>query len=213
MSQHADDLNTLRADVAALTAQMTTLTEAVTALQAGPVPVPTPAPPGRGGGLSPARAAALWEATEAVAERAAARGVRGLATSEGCYRDTGEREYRWQREKAAEDLLMQDDAQVARVLAVLGNRQRLALLKAVLDAPGSATDLVKRADLTSSGQAYHHLNTLAAAGLIRSAERGQFMFVGHQAPAFLMLLMGVWHMLSSEYGTGTWSEDTATTAD
>jgi hypothetical protein len=29
-------------------------------------------------------------------------------------------------------------------------------------------------------------------------------FVGHQAGAFLTLLAGVWSMLGTEHGTGTW---------
>jgi len=150
--------------------------------------------------------------TEHLAQRAAERGVRGIVAFSGSYTDAGEREYRWQREKSADDLLAQDDEAVARVLAALGHRQRLALLKAILDQSATAAELIDRLGLTSTGQAYHHLNTLQAAGLIRQGNRGRFEFIGHQAGAFLTLFAGVWEMLDTQYGTGTW-EGTAAPTD
>lgn len=157
---------------------------------------------------------ALWNATAHLARRAEAIGAAGVVTYAGAYRSpAGKGEYRWNRpEQTAEELLGQDDSAVARVLAALGHPQRLALLKAILARPGSAAELIERVGLTSTGQIYHHLNTLQAAGLIRPGENRQFAFVGHQAPAFLMLLTGVWSMLYTGYGTGTWDGDQQTTA-
>lgn len=149
---------------------------------------------------------ALWQATAHLARRAEELGARGVVNFAGCYTGEDAREYRWLREKRAEELLAQDDELVGRVLAALGHKQRLALLKAILEQPATAGELLERLGLTSVGQAYHHLNTLLAAGLIRQGERGQFAFVGHQAPAFLTLLAGVWGMLGTQYGTGRWGE-------
>jgi DNA-binding transcriptional ArsR family regulator len=195
--QSRDHIDELRQRVDALTTQMETLSRAVEALQPATPAARRPRP----------ELAGLWKATDAIAQRARAREVRGLSSVEGCYIAADEREYRWRRELTADALLAQDDDMVARVLAALGSKQRLLLLKAVLEQPGNAADLIERAGLTSAGQAYHHLNTLAAAGLLRSGDRGQFEFVGHQAPAFLTLLTGVWQMLSTMYGTGDWTED------
>lgn len=210
--ERGTDIEALRAQIEGLTTEVRALSVTVAAMRGRDTPRPTQGRPTanyvQG---SPFPREELWRATEQVAERAAALGVRGLAMYAGCYTGADAREYRWKLQRTADELLEQDDDLAARALAVLGNKQRLALLKAVLAQPGSAADLVERTGLTSPGQAYHHLNTLAAAGLIHSEERGQFAFVGHQAPAFLMLLTGVWDMLHSRYGTGTWAEDGQTT--
>jgi DNA gyrase subunit B len=187
------EFDALREQVQALTTRLDGLTGVVVSTTPGAV---------RGGASFPREA--LWRETEHLARRAAERGVRGIVAFAGSYTEGGAREYRWHREKSAEDLLAQDDEAVARALAALGHRQRLALLKAILEQPATAAELIDRLSLTSTGQAYHHLNTLQAAGLIRQGERGRFEFVGHQAGAFLTLLAGVWGMLGTQYGTGTW---------
>ncbi len=196
----------IEAEVDELREQVRQLAETVAGLAGRPVGAiraPSGGIPG-----PPFRKEALWNATAHLARRAEEIGAAGVVTYAGSYRSpAGRGEYRWNRpEQPVEELLGQADAAVARVLAALGNPQRLALLKAVLERPGSAAELIERVGLTSTGQTYHHLNTLQAAGLIRSGERRQFAFVGHQAPAFLMLLAGVWSMLYTGYGTGAWEE-------
>lgn len=92
------------------------------------------------------------------------------------------------------------------MLAALGNPQRLGLLKAILEHPGTAAELIERVGLSSTGQAYHSLNALQSAGLIRRGEGKGFEFVGHQVSSLLMLLADVWHMLHTGYVTGTWQD-------
>src|SRR4051794_33012873 len=154
----------LRTEVDAIREQLQALTARMDTLTAPAAPAPPKSFPGR---------ETLWRATEHLAQRAVERGVRGIVAFSGSYVEIGEREYRWQREKSAEDLLAQDDEAVARVLAALGHRQRLSLLKAILEQPATAAELIDRLRLTSTGQAYHHLNTLQSAGLIRQGERGR----------------------------------------
>lgn len=201
------ELAELRGVVAALSAEVGALARAVKELPGPGKEVARGTVRDEPAGDPPFPRAALWQATEHLAARAAELRASGLVTFAGCYTGADAREYRWKREKIAEELLAQDDEIVARVLAALGHKQRLALLKAILERPAPASELIERLGLTSTGQAYHHLNTLAAAGLIRQGERGQFAFVGHQAPAFLTLLAGVWGMLGTRYGTGTWGEE------
>jgi len=212
IQQQIDALETQVADlavqVAALTAALATQSIGNTtdgAAQQMPPPSPR--------GMSSERWRMLREATEDIAAKAQRHGVRGLVQYGGSFVGNEGREYRWKLERTTDTLLGQDKDGAARALAALGNRQRLALLIAILETPGSATELMERTGLTSAGQTYHHLNTLVAAGLIRSAERGQFAFVGHQAPAFFMLLTGVWDMLDSQYGTGSWEGGELATAD
>lgn len=197
----------LRVEFDALSEQVQTLSARLDTLTG----VATPTAPRPVSGRAPFQREALWRETEHLSQRAAERGVRGIVAFAGSYAEAGAREYRWQREKSAEDLLAQDDEAVARALSALGHRQRLSLLKAILEQPATATELIERLGLSSTGQAYHHLNTLQAAGLIRQGERGRFEFVGHQAGAFLTLLAGVWGMLGTQYGTGTWESADRTT--
>lgn len=139
-------------------------------------------------------------------QRARERGVAGLLTRYGYY-GSHQRTYLWSKdEQSAEELLDQDVEQVARVLSALGNRHRLLLLKAILEKPASAAELVERLGMGTTGQAYHHLNVLQAADLITQESRGQFAFIGHRVQAFLTLLAGVSDVLDSRYSTGAWTE-------
>ncbi len=71
-------------------------------------------------------------------------------------------------------ILDQDHDQLARVLAAIGHRQRLAILNSILSKPSSAADLVADLQLGTTGAAYHHLNVLQTAGLVKQEERGIF---------------------------------------
>ncbi len=93
------------------------------------------------------------------------------------------------------------------MLAALGHRQRLLLLKAILQRPASVAELVERLGMGTTGQAYHHLHLLQAADLIEQEARGQFSFKGHRVPGFLTLLAGIWDMLDPQYSVGAWSEE------
>lgn len=71
-------------------------------------------------------------------------------------------------------VMNEDSEQIARLLAAIGHRQRLAILKAILTKPRSASELVSDLRLGTSGAAYHHLNVLQAAGLVVQEDRGMF---------------------------------------
>ncbi|MGH2530959.1 MAG: ArsR/SmtB family transcription factor [Thermomicrobiales bacterium] len=136
------------------------------------------------------------------------KGLAGAISYAGFYNlgsDDTSRESRWVTDfHAADDLLAQDDQTVARVLAALGNRQRLALLKAILEKPATAAELVERLGMGTTGQAYHHLKALQAADLIEQEERGLFAFKGPRVQSFLLLLAGVRDMLDAQYSSGVW---------
>ena len=104
---------------------------------------------------------------------------------------TGSQAYRWEQEEDAASLLAVDENQVAQLLAAIGHRQRLAILKLVLDRPCSAADLVAALNLGTTGAAYHHLNVLQAADLVTQEERGVYIVQPHRVSAIFAVLAGV----------------------
>ncbi|MGC4190923.1 MAG: helix-turn-helix domain-containing protein [Thermomicrobiales bacterium] len=77
---------------------------------------------------------------------------------------------------------------LAKVLAAIGHRQRLAILLAVLGGPKSAADLVATLELGTTGAAYHHLNVLSGAGLVTQVERGIFSIAPDRVAMLLTIL-------------------------
>ncbi|HEX5493092.1 MAG TPA: ArsR family transcriptional regulator [Mycobacteriales bacterium] len=73
------------------------------------------------------------------------------------------------------DALLEDDWTVRTdVLAALGHPARLLLLREVLRGMRTAAELGSVEGLGTSGQVYHHVRQLVAAGWLRSAGRGRF---------------------------------------
>lgn len=71
------------------------------------------------------------------------------------------------------DLDPEAETTAADRLAALGSPVRLRLLQAVLAGVTGTADLRTLPDLGTSGQVYHHLRALTAAGWLRSAGRGR----------------------------------------
>ncbi len=75
---------------------------------------------------------------------------------------------RWQQGMGTDDLLDDEWDRVAEVLAALGHPVRLQLLRHVLRGIDSARSLAEIEGIGTSGQVYHHLRQLVAAGWLRS---------------------------------------------
>jgi hypothetical protein len=117
---------------------------------------------------------------------------RGMVVSRGVVRDSsGSREYRWDQQGNVETLLSQDDDMASRLLAAIGHRQRLAILKAILNKPTTAAVLVSTLDLGTTGAAYHHLHVLQSADLITQENRGVFVVQPHRVSAIYAILAGI----------------------
>ncbi|MZD07263.1 helix-turn-helix domain-containing protein [Streptomyces sp. SID5785] len=84
------------------------------------------------------------------------------------------REYEWQYGAVTDELLASDWTEVADTFAALGHGLRLRLLREVLSGHTSATELAALDEVGTSGQIYHHLRQLTAAGWLRSAGRGRY---------------------------------------
>jgi DNA gyrase subunit B len=196
----------LEAELDALRIEVRSLAEAVDALRAGSqAPKPRTEQSARGDGASDHEV--VERLTAHLVDLANAMGATGAVSYFGYY-NSGDRVARWATEgRTTDELLNQDDGQVAGVLAALGNKQRLALLKAILEKPASAAELVERLGMGTTGQVYHHLKALQAADLVAQEERGQFAFRGHRVQSLLMLLAGVRDMLDTRYAAGHWEAE------
>ncbi|MFJ9039948.1 ArsR family transcriptional regulator [Streptomyces sp. NPDC102406] len=84
------------------------------------------------------------------------------------------RRYEWQYGAVTDELLASDWTDMAEAFAALGHALRLRLLREVLGGRTSATELAELDDVGTSGQIYHHLRQLTAAGWLRSAGRGRY---------------------------------------
>lgn len=100
---------------------------------------------------------------------------------------TGETYY-WQIERAAAGLLGQDWTPAAGPLAALAHPVRLAILRALLTGTGETTALAALPGLGTTGQLYHHLKPLEAAGWIRQPRRGEYAVVAERAIPLLAVL-------------------------
>ncbi|PZA08050.1 ArsR family transcriptional regulator [Meiothermus sp. Pnk-1] len=77
----------------------------------------------------------------------------------------------WQKEAVVAELLKADWTQEAPVLRALGHPIRLAILKSLLMGPQTIQELLEIPGLGTSGQLYHHLRELQAAGWAHQERR------------------------------------------
>jgi len=75
----------------------------------------------------------------------------------------------WQEGHPASDVVDDDWEPTAPVLAALGHPVRLRLLRAVLHGTTTAAELTALPGVGTSGQTYHHLRQLTAAGWLQPA--------------------------------------------
>lgn len=100
---------------------------------------------------------------------------------------TGEH-YEWQQGHAADELLADDWSQGAAALAALAHPVRLLLLGEILRGARTAGELGAHERLGTTGQLYHHLRQLVAAGWLRSTTRGQYAVPGERVVPLLVVL-------------------------
>ncbi|WP_030547654.1 helix-turn-helix transcriptional regulator [Streptomyces albus] len=90
---------------------------------------------------------------------------------------TGE-QYEWQYGLPTEELLAGAWEDAAEAFAALGRPVRLRLLREILGGRRTAAELTELAEVGTTGQVYHHLRQLTAAGWLRSSGRA-----GYEVPA------------------------------
>lgn len=95
----------------------------------------------------------------------------------------------WQMARAATELLdPEDPTPFADSLAALGHPVRLRLLLAVIRGTDRLAELAEELGLASTGQLYHHVKSLTAAGWLRSAARGHVSVPAERVVPLLVIL-------------------------
>ncbi|AFC33845.1 ArsR family transcriptional regulator [Paenibacillus mucilaginosus 3016] len=107
----------------------------------------------------------------------------------GAYR-IGEEAFRWEpRERRVEELFGLDAEKAARILGAIGHKQRLDILRTVLQEPRTGGELVERLNMGTTGQLYHHIKALLGADLLVQEERGgRYAVPAHRRLPLLLLL-------------------------
>jgi DNA-binding transcriptional ArsR family regulator len=88
-------------------------------------------------------------------------------------------QWSWEIRRPPAWLLQRPAGPIAAVLAAAGHPARFEILQLLAAGPMPIAELQSRLALTSPGQLYHHLKTLAAAGLVEQPERGVYRVPPH----------------------------------
>lgn len=153
----------------------------------GPTPPATPEPPQPSG---------LEEDTWWLLRELERRGLDSAVTYAGRVTESGGGPVQWQITESADRLLETDWSSSAAAIAALGHPLRLQIVQLVArDQARTAADLAGTEGLGSTGQIYHHLRQLVAAGWLRPTVRGQ-----HQVPPERLVPLLV--LLSAAGATG-----------
>ncbi|WP_069171492.1 ArsR/SmtB family transcription factor [Streptomyces griseus] len=104
----------------------------------------------------------------------------------------GER-YEWQYGALTAGLLGADEdrpdwSEAAEPLAALGHPVRLRLLREILGGRRTAAELAGLDETGTTGQIYHHLRLLTAAGWLQTAGRGRYEVPGARVVPLLVVL-------------------------
>jgi hypothetical protein len=97
----------------------------------------------------------------------------------------------WQQGHQTEELLTDDWSQAAGAVAALGHPIRLLLLREILHGARTVAELGAHEQLGTTGQLYHHLRQLVAAGWLRTTARGQYAVPPERLVPLLVVLAAV----------------------
>jgi hypothetical protein len=94
----------------------------------------------------------------------------------------------WQEEHSLPDVMEADWRPAASLLSALAHPIRLELLRRLLDGARSTADLQEIPDLGTTGQLYHHLRDLQAAGLVVQRGRNHYAVAADKVVPCLILV-------------------------
>lgn len=152
----------------------------------------------------------LSEQMEELCYKTEEKGVSGLVTYLGVYNSSG-RQSNWIKKGVyADDLLALIESGVAgKVLACIGNSNRLEMLLEILRGPKTVAALVEKCGFGSTGQVYHHMKPLLAADIVVEDEKqkGVYVIQPHKVQGIIMLLAGISDMVDETYTQGVWETE------
>jgi hypothetical protein len=96
--------------------------------------------------------------------------------------------YEWQQGAVPAKLLELDWTELSASIAALGHPVRLLLLREILKGARSTAELQEHEAVGTTGQLYHHLRQLVAAGWLRTTGRGQYAVPGSRVVPLLVVL-------------------------
>lgn len=94
----------------------------------------------------------------------------------------------WQWGETTSDLLDNDWADAAQRLTALAHPVRIELLRHILCGVRTSAELAKLEVMGTTGQLYHHLNQLVAAGWLRQTGRGRYAVPVERVVPLLVVL-------------------------
>ncbi|MCL2406156.1 MAG: ArsR family transcriptional regulator [Defluviitaleaceae bacterium] len=151
----------------------------------------------------------LVELQEELCQMTDEKGSTGYVTYVGVY-SSSNRQSNWISKTNIDKLLELIQSNIAaKVLACIGNNDRLNMLLALLRSPMTVAQLVEECGYNTTGQVYHHLKPLLAADLVKEDEqhgRGSYVMQPHRVQGVIMLLVGISDMLDTEFSQGSWDE-------
>lgn len=98
---------------------------------------------------------------------------------------------RWQESAGTADLLAEDWSQHVAALAALAHPARIRLLRHVVDGACTAGELTRIDGIGTSGQVYHHLRQLVAAGWLHTIGGGRYEVPVARIVPLLTTILGV----------------------
>lgn len=143
-----------------------------------------------------------------IQNAAGTNGQTGAITYMGVFASGG-RQSNWVKHRVNTDDLLKliADNVAEKVLACLGNADRLKILLALLKKPMSVAELVTECELNSTGQAYHHMKPLLAADLIAEETKGIYIVKPYRVQGIIMLLAGICDMYDETYAKSNWEAE------
>lgn len=106
----------------------------------------------------------------------------------GAVRIPAGQRYEWQYGLVTDTVLDRDWGAAAESFAALGQPVRLRLLREILGGCCTAAELTELDGTGTTGQIYHHLRQLTAAGWLHTAARGRYEVPADRVVPLLVML-------------------------
>lgn len=99
----------------------------------------------------------------------------------------------WEQSATTDSVMAWDWAELADVLGSLGQPVRLQLIQAVLEGRATVAALMELEGLGTTGQVYHHLRQLVAAGWLETVGRGRYQVPPSRLVPLLVVMVAARH--------------------